>query len=375
MSLEPARSTLKAKAYYFLPAFTLISEAASYGLEACQFDLGPHGSELEGEDLCTSTANVIVELGETIDYFPDLITESSDHILSFQYKMTATTIVPTIGRQPLQLGNSLDGLMFQEITRVLGREYIDVQVTDLLHAEDSEAKLRDLGIVLAERGVVVFKSQKLSPKEQKELAQRLGEATGKPKESSLHRVTSDYSTLYMRTIPSTGGDTLFASAYEVYDRISPAYQKFLETLTCTFMPVGYQPNPEHKALYEVERGHPLNIDQSLTASHPVVRTNPVTGWKSVFAVGHHAQFINELTPLESQQTLDFLNNLISKNHDLQLRFKWNVDDLVIWDNRSVYHTATYDYSEPRAAHRVVSVGEAPTLLEGSISRGQALGLL
>ncbi|TEY42037.1 hypothetical protein BOTCAL_0400g00130 [Botryotinia calthae] len=356
--------------------------------------------------------------------------------------MTATKIVPVIGRQPLQLGNSLDGLKFQEVTRVLGREYIDVQVTDLLHAEDSEAKLRDLGIVLAERGVVVFKSQKLSPKEQKELAQRLGEATGKPKESGLHvhpinhtthefggptdpemstiarnpekmlstqkgcgakkeiiqstadgwhhdigfeRVTSDYSTLYMRTIPPTGavmiltltetGDTLFASAYEVYDRISPAYQKFLETLTCTFMPVGYQPNPEHKALYEVERGHPLNIDQSLTASHPVVRTNPVTGWKSVFAVGHHAQFINELTPLESQQTLDFLNNLISKNHDLQLRFKWNVDDLVIWDNRSVYHTATYDYSEPRAAHRVVSVGEAPTLMEGSISRGEALGLL
>lgn len=61
--------------------------------------------------------------------------------------MTAMKIVPTIGRQPLQLGNSLDGLKFQEITRVLGREYIDVQVTDLLHAEDSEAKLRDLGIV------------------------------------------------------------------------------------------------------------------------------------------------------------------------------------------------------------------------------------
>jgi alpha-ketoglutarate-dependent taurine dioxygenase len=111
---------------------------------------------------------------------------------------------------------------------------------------------------------------------------------------------------------------LFASAYDVYDRISEHYQRFLETLTATFSPVGYSPNPEHAHLYQVERGSPLNIDQSLTAVHPVVRTNPVTGWKAIFAVGHHAQFINELTPLESTQTLDFLNNLISKNHDLQV---------------------------------------------------------
>lgn len=43
-------------------------------------------------------------------------------------------------------------------------------------------------------------------------------------------VPSDYAILKVHTLPETGGDTLWASGYEVYDRLSPAYQKFLEGL-------------------------------------------------------------------------------------------------------------------------------------------------
>lgn len=53
---------------------------------------------------------------------------------------------------------------------------------------------------------------------------------------------------------------------------------------------------------------------------------------------------------------------------------WEFNDLSVWDNRAVYHTATYDYNEPQAAHRVVAVGEAPTLDLTSASRSDALGL-
>jgi alpha-ketoglutarate-dependent taurine dioxygenase len=83
--------------------------------------------------------------------------------------------------------------------------------------------------------------------------------------------------LIITTNNRLAGDTLFASAYKVYDRISEHYQKFLETLTATFSPVGYSLDPKHEHLYQVARGSPLNVDQSLTASHPVVCTNPVTG--------------------------------------------------------------------------------------------------
>ena len=78
--------------------------------------------------------------------------------------------------------------------------------------------------------------------------------------------------------------------------------------------------------------------------HPVIRTNPVTGWKSVFAVGHHVQKINDLAEAESRALLDWFVRLIVENHDLQVRHRWKgANDLAIWDNRSVYHVATPDY--------------------------------
>jgi alpha-ketoglutarate-dependent taurine dioxygenase len=81
-------------------------------------------------------------------------------------------------------------------------------------------------------------------------------------------------------------------------------------------------------LYSKERGAPENVGSELRAEHPVIRTNPVTGWKSVFAVGHHVQQINGLTPAESKYFLDWFVRLIVDNHDLQVRHKWlNPNDL------------------------------------------------
>jgi alpha-ketoglutarate-dependent taurine dioxygenase len=74
--------------------------------------------------------------------------------------------------------------------------------------------------------------------------------------------------------------------------------------------------------------------------HPIVRTNPVTGWKSLFAIGHHFKEINGLTKDESRNLEEWFTKPLLENHDLQLRHRWtNVNDLAIWDNRSVYHAA------------------------------------
>lgn len=95
-------------------------------------------------------------------------------------------------------------------------------------------------------------------------------------------------------------------------------------------------------LYSKPRGAPENVGTELTAVHPVIRTNPVTGWKSVFGVGHHVQRINGLTEQESKDALDWFVRLIVENHDLQVRHRWqNPNDVAIWDNRSVLHTGAY----------------------------------
>ena len=145
-------------------------------------------------------------------------------------------------------------------------------------------------------------------------------------------VPADYTSLRLTKLPSTGGDTLWASGYELYDRFSPVYQKFFEGLTATFIGDGFvkaaDANPEKVKIYEEPRGSPQNIGRALQAVHPVVRTNPVTGWKSIFAAGPFPKVINELNEAESEELLAKFRTMVERNHDLQVRFKWrNENDI------------------------------------------------
>lgn len=130
-------------------------------------------------------------------------------------------------------------------------------------------------------------------------------------------------------------------------------------------------------MYKGARGAPENIGEVLEAVHPVIRTNPVTGWKSVYAIGHHVKMIHGLHEPESQHFLQWFMQLICENHDLQLRHRWeNVNDMAIWDNRSTYHAATPDYLfsdlGERAGSRAVSLGEKPYVDPQGKSRREAL---
>jgi len=316
---------------------------------------------------------------------------------------------------------------------VIGREYPALQLSKILH---DDTKIRDLAITVSQRGVVFFRNQDLNIEDQKLLGQKLGELTGKPSSSKLHRhalsnskrgiavdengklddevsvisseqlrkfykdrftsdskklasegwhaditferIPSDYAILKIIKKPEdAGGDTLWASGYEAYDRLSPEFQKLAEGLTATH----FQPNFNKVAkefgeeLIESERGAPENNGNDFQASHPVVRTNPVTGWKSLFGAAHQIEhgWIDNVTQRESEILKAYFLQIIAENHDLQVRFRWNENDLAIWDNRSVFHTATNDYSGKRQGNRVVSLGEKPYFDPNSVSRRQALG--
>ena len=67
--------------------------------------------------------------------------------------------------------------------------------------------------------------------------------------------------------------------------------------------------------------------------------------------------------------------LVVENHDLQVRHRWQIPNVVeIWDNRRVYHAATPDFEGrgERLGHRAVSIGERPFLDVESKSRLEAL---
>ncbi|KAF2728343.1 taurine catabolism dioxygenase [Polyplosphaeria fusca] len=365
-----------------------------------------------------SAIDVLVPEQPTIDVLPSKKSSSSSRLSG-----------------PLEYLGSLNEYRQFDVTNVIGREFPELQLSQILN---DDTKIRDLAVLVSQRGVVFFRNQDLNIDDQKILGQKLGLLTGKPETSQLHKhalsnskrgiavdengklddevsvisseqnrkfykdrfttaskklgslgwhaditfehIPSDYAILKIIQTPTdAGGDTLWASGYEAYDRLSPAFQNLAESLTATH----YQP-----AFVEVQkkfgedlidefRGAPENTGLDFQAEHPVVRTNPVTGWKSLFGAGHqvHAGWYNGVTERESEVLKGYFNQVVFENHDLQVRFRWERNDLAIWDNRSVFHTATNDYSGKRQGNRVVSLGEKPYFDANSVSRREALGQL
>ncbi|TVY41144.1 Alpha-ketoglutarate-dependent taurine dioxygenase [Lachnellula subtilissima] len=290
------------------------------------------------------------------------------------------------------LDNDLQKVLVQRLGELSGKpstSKLHIHPTVNVGATEP-VKDKEISVIDSTRGRIIFKgvqdretvkasntgafsrSQKTNPRLTKNLLsdQWHSDITFEP-------IPSDYAVLRLTTLPRTGGDTMFASGYDVYDRISPPFQKLLEGLTATYgqPKFGKAAAINGYKLYTEERGAPENVGDKLEAIHPVVRTNPVTGWKSIFAVGHHVQHINGVTEQESRSLQDWFLRLIVENHDLQVRVHWeNQNDLVIWDNRSTYHAATPDYQGlgTRTGQRAVSLGERPYLDPASISRREDL---
>ena len=353
--------------------------------------------------------------------------------LSYGRRNKTSDVVQDLKQAPLQSSGLLDKLYeHEELTPVIGRLYPTLQLRDLLKHNESDTLLRDLAITISRRGVVFFKSQELSPEEQKYMTNRLGVLAGKPATSELHihpvwnaerdglqvndkgpknfdneisvissnlncaldvgprsgadewhsdiafeEVPANYTSLKVHTLPHTGGDTLWASGYELYDLLSPPFQKFVEQLSgLYFAPVFIESVKQHGyELHSGPRGAAENVGTHLHANHPFVRTNPVTGWKSVYGVGQHFMGVNNVSAEESELLRLYVRNLLTQNHTVQVRYRWSKNDLAIWDNRSVLHAATPDYFEigPRAGVRAVSCGERPYFDPGSKSRRFELG--
>lgn len=153
--------------------------------------------------------------------------------------------------------------------------------------------------------------------------------------------------------PDAGGDTIFADTTEAYNRLSPEFQKRLAGLHVLHTSADQALNSRGQG--GIERRKPVsNI-------HPLIRTHPVTGAKSIYLNKPFSRKIIELKEEESQFLLQFLFNHIEGSHDLQLRANWEPNSVVIWDNRRSVHSAIIDWDTPisRHAFRITPQAERP----------------
>jgi taurine dioxygenase len=163
------------------------------------------------------------------------------------------------------------------------------------------------------------------------------------------------SLLYALELPPYGGDTLFASQYAAYETLSEGLRRTLGSL------VGV--NSSAKA--EVTRSREDRLREAgvaskvLTGKHPIVRTHPETGRKSLYlSLGHTVAF-DGWSEEESKPLLDYLFAHQTKP-EFTCRFRWSPGALAFWDNRCTLHNPVNDYHGfRRLMHRVTLRGERP----------------
>jgi taurine dioxygenase len=165
--------------------------------------------------------------------------------------------------------------------------------------------------------------------------------------------------LAAKLLPSVGGDTLWSSNLAAYDALSAPMKRLLEGLTAEHSVVKSFPagrwgtDPLFKERYDrAVAKHP-------PVTHPVVRTHPVSGRKSLFVNEGFTMRIHEVSERESDALLTFLFAHAARP-EFTLRWRWSVDDVAFWDNRITHHYAVSDYlPERRVMHRATVIGDRP----------------
>ena len=290
-------------------------------------------------------------------------------VIIYEEPMTTTTTPVTLDVAPLSgtIGAVIDGLD--------------------LHGELDGETVAAVRQALLDYKVVFFPAQHLSPAEHKRFATYFGEITnahpvipgvGEHKEVfeidytkvremlAAGKEGGEYGdgdkwhtdVTFVRTpplgsilnavvIPDAGGDTLWADTQAAYDGLSQPFKDLVDGLT---------------AIHDGSRRFGAVLDylgegewdgekftELVPVEHPVVRTHPETGRRSLFVNPGFTTRIKGLSSKESDTLLRFLYAHMA-TPEYVVRYQWDEGDLGFWDNRTTMHYAIGDYG---TAHRVI----------------------
>ncbi|CAH0035124.1 unnamed protein product [Clonostachys rhizophaga] len=261
------------------------------------------------------------------------------------------------------------GSSFDEITPAIGTEVHGLQLSAL------DSKQRDeLALLVAERGVVVFRGQDFADigfNKQVEFGahfgklhvhQHGGHVKNHPELLPVYRdfkagavdneIKNNVSSIKWHTdmsyeingmgtttflaldTPKAGGDTLYLSTVAAYNALSPLYREKLHGLEATHSGFDQARVADHKERY---------IREPIETIHPIVRTHPVTKSKSLYVNRLYTRRIQGLKEEESANILNFLYNHIEHGQDWHIRVHWTPGTVVVYDNRVTQHSALRDF--------------------------------
>jgi len=151
------------------------------------------------------------------------------------------------------------------------------------------------------------------------------------------------------------GDTHFASAADAHDSLPQAMQRRIAGLRAIHQVAGRRARTGTGKQDQAQR-----LEQPAVV-HPVVRTHPCTGRRCLYVSKGECEGIEGMPKGEALALIDELADRI-----VEPRFhhthRWRVRDLLMWDNCTVQHLASFDYQWPRhrrLMHRVTVGGTVP----------------
>lgn len=267
-----------------------------------------------------------------------------------------------------------------------GAELLDVDL-----AEADEASLRAAVAAFQRHGAILARGQSMTPAD----LMRFISAFGEPEDHTLKQFTlpgypkifvlsnrtrdgvpigahndgvgwhTDYSykpepvmctMLYAVEVPPEGSDTLLADGCAAWNALSPERQKQLEPLKLHhsyqhFMATRQYGRRELPA--EVIRDNP-------DVEHPLIRTHPADGRKALWP---STGTVTEVIGMPGPAGLALVDELVEfmTEDRFVYRHKWQVGDLLMWDNRCTLHTGTLfdDTKYFRTMHRLWVKGDRP----------------
>ena len=166
-----------------------------------------------------------------------------------------------------------------------------------------------------------------------------------PKATVLHAVT----------LPDHGGDTQYVNMHQAYETLPAAIREKIADLQAIHV---YQNSHSTRKLMGLPDAAKERVPNAVL--HPIVRTHPETGRKSIYINPIRIEGILGMAHVEALPLLDtLLEHAIREEH--QYRHRWRQGDLVFWDNRCLLHKANgdYDMDQLRYLYRVMLKGSVP----------------
>jgi taurine dioxygenase len=173
-----------------------------------------------------------------------------------------------------------------------------------------------------------------------------------------------FSVLRGVVIPLVGGDTVWANTVAAYETLPPVLRGLADQLWALHSNAhDYTATNPNATARQVQLYETVFKSTVFETEHPLVQVHPLTGERAI-VLGYFVRKLLGVSSAASGHLFAMLQDHVTRLENM-VRWRWQVGDVVIWDNRATQHKAIDDYGEqPRIVRRVTIEGPPSVGVDG-----------